>query len=141
MSTVRRYTEEEREFIRSYAFGHSHQEITDEFNRKFTPHICKRKIAAYLKNHGIKTGRTGQFEKGHVPHNKGVKGVCAYGSEKSWFKHGNMPVNHKPVGTESVRHNYKTGEKYVYVKVEEPNKWKMKHIITLMKLLKNFTMY
>lgn len=75
------------------------------------------------------TGRTGRFEKGHVPDNKGMKGICAPGCEKTWFKKGDKPRNHKPVGTESIRRSKKKNEAYVYVKVAEPNKWRMKHII------------
>lgn len=122
----RKYTEAEKEFIRSFAFGHSHREITDAFNERFNPPIGTNQIRAYLKNNKILTGRTGFFEKGHVPANKGTH---TGGWEPTQFKKGNMPANHKPVGTESVRSNYKKGQKYVYVKVAEPNRWRMKHIL------------
>ncbi|WP_312428338.1 HNH endonuclease signature motif containing protein [Lacrimispora sp.] len=122
----RKYTEAEKEFIRSFAFGHSHQEITDAFNERFDPPIGANQIRAYLKNHKILTGRTGFFEKGHVPANKGTH---TGGWEPTQFKKGNTPANHKPVGTESVRCNYKKGQKYLYVKVAEPNRWRMKHIL------------
>ena len=122
----RKYTESEKEFIKSFAFGHGCQEIADAFNERFDPPIGVNQIRAYLKNHKILTGRTGCFEKGHVPANKGTHNG---GWEPTQFKKGNMPANHKPVGTESVRSNYKKGQKYVYVKVAEPNHWRMKHIV------------
>ena len=122
----RKYTEEEREFIRSFAFGHGYKEIADAFNQKYDPPIGVNQIRAYLKNHKIRTGRTGCFEKGHVPANKGTH---IGGWEPTQFKKGNMPANHKPVGTVSVRNNYKKDQKYVYEKVGEPNQWRMKHIL------------
>ena len=96
---MHRYTAEEKAFIQEYAHGHSHREITDECNKRFHSGLGIDQIRAYLKNHKITTGRTGRFEKGHVPANKGTH---IGGWEPTQFKKGNMPVNHKPVGTESV---------------------------------------
>ena len=56
--------------------------------------LCTRK--------GWKTGRTGCFEKGSVSWNKGKKGYHAPGSEKGWFKKGQVPPNRKPFGHERV---------------------------------------
>ena len=60
--------------------------------------LCTRK--------GWKTGRTGCFPKGNVSHNKGKKGVCAPGTEKGWFKKGQLSGRAakvvKPIGTERV---------------------------------------
>lgn len=123
---LRKYSEAEKAFIRSFALGHGYREIIDAFNQRFDPPIGINQIRAYLKNHKILTGRSGCFEKGHIPANKGTH---IGGWEPTQFKKGNMPVNHKPVGTESVRNNYKKGQKYVYVKVAEPNHWRMKHIV------------
>lgn len=125
----RKYSEEERKFIYAYAYGHSYKEIMEEFNRRFEPEIGLNQIRAYLKNHKILTGHSGRFEKGHVPANKGMKGTCAPGCEKTWFKKGNTSVKHKPIGTESIRHNFNKGESYIYIKVAEPNKWRRKHIL------------
>ena len=36
---------------------------------------------------------TGRFLKGHIPYNKGMKGQCAKGCEKGWFKKGHKPKN------------------------------------------------
>jgi len=122
----RKYTEAEREFIKSFAYGHGYKEITDTFNQKFKPPIGENQIRAYLKNHKILTGLTGCFEKGHVPANKGTH---IGGWEPTQFKKGNTPANHKPVGTVSARTDYKKDWKYVYEKVAEPNRWRMKHIL------------
>lgn len=58
----------------------------------------------------------GQFEKGHVPWNKGLHKDLSHG--KGQFKKGNRPPQYRPVG--SIRHQ-KDG--YVYIKIADPSKW------------------
>lgn len=123
------YTNEELDFLREFAYGHSYREITDSINRKFGLSLGVNQIRACLKNHKITTGRTGRFEKGHVPANKGRHPPTVGRMAETQFPKGNIPKNHKPVGTVSIRHNYKKGQAYVYEKVEEPNVWRMKHIL------------
>lgn len=123
------YSREELDFLKEFALGHSHSEITEAFNKKFPPGVGINSIRACLKNHKITTGRTGQFEKGHVPVNKGRHSTTVGRMAETQFKKGDIPVNHKPVGSVSIRNNYKRGEKYVYEKVAEPNVWRMKHIL------------
>lgn len=64
----------------------------------------------------------GQFEKGHIPHNKG-KTFRPPGIEKGFFKKGNIPPRYKPVGTE--RTDKRDGT--IRVKTGEPNIWRYKH--------------
>jgi hypothetical protein len=59
-----------------------------------------------------------------VPFNKGMKGHCAPGSEKGWFKKGNIPTKYRPVGSERIIFNG-----YVQVKIADPKKWKSKHAV------------
>lgn len=72
----------------------------------------------------ISSGLTGRYEKGHVPNNKGKKmskeqyGKC----KRTMFRKGNIPHNHRPIGSERIN---VCG--YTEVKVEEPNKWRPKH--------------
>lgn len=119
---IHRYTKEEQEFMKQYVPGHSHREIQQAFCEQFGWNISINQVKTYIKNHKLNTGRTGRFEKGHVPANKGEKGVCAEGCKKTWFKKGNIPVNHRSVGSERIN---KDG--YIEIKVEEPNKWRLKH--------------
>lgn len=116
------YTDREREFMENYVPGHSYAEIQKRFAEKFGWDISIGQVKSYIANHRLHTGRTGRFPKGHEPANKGKRGVCAAGSEKGWFKKGNMPKNHRPVGSERIA---KDG--YVEIKVGEPDKWKEKH--------------
>ena len=121
-----KYSDEHKEFLKKYVPGHSYREITEEFNRRFPDtQVTIGQIKGSINRYHLNTGRNGQFVKGNIPPNKGKKGYHAPGSEKSWFKKGNVPKNHKPVGSERI--DPKNG--YVYVKVAEPQKWKMKHRI------------
>jgi hypothetical protein len=71
--------------------------------------LCLRK--------GWRTGRTGGFEPGHVPDNKGKKMPFNPGSARTQFKPGQTPANAKPLGHERV--DAKDG--YVYLLVAETN--------------------
>lgn len=72
--------------------------------------LCKRK--------GWQSGRTGRFEKGMPPHNKGRKVPLHSNSAKHVFKPGQVPVNVKPLWSERIG---KDG--YIEMKVPEPNPW------------------
>jgi len=116
------YSSEEVCFILSIYQGVGHQEITDCVNERFGLKLTKNQIKGFLANHHLNTGRTGHFEKGHEPQNKGAH-ACALGCEKSWFQSGHIPANHRPVGSERIN----VGG-YTEVKVAEPKKWRMKHV-------------
>lgn len=117
-----RYTEEEHGFMAGFVPGHSYKEIQAAFTEKFGWEISIQQVNSYIANHHLNTDRTGRFEKGHVPVNKGKKGVCVAGSEKGWFKKGHIPPNYRPVGSERIN-----ADGYVEVKVADPNKWELKH--------------
>lgn len=116
------YTMEERQFMTEYVPGHSYSEIQKAFTEKFGWEISLSQVNSYIGNHHLSTGRTGRFQKGQEPSNKGKKGICAAGCEKSWFKKGHIPANYRPVGSERVN-----VDGYIEVKVADPNKWKLKH--------------
>lgn len=118
------YTEEEHAFMREFVPGHSYREIAATFTEKFGWEISIGQVNAYIGNHHLNTGRTGRFQKGQVPPNKGKKGVCAAGCEKTWFPKGNIPKNYRPIGSERI-----SKDGYIEVKVADPNKWKLKHRI------------
>lgn len=119
-----KYTEEEHAFMAAFVPGHSYREIAAAFTEKFGWVISIGQVNSYIGNHHLNTGRTGYFEKGQVPPNKGKK-MSAETYEKvaaTMFRKGNVPKNHRPIGSERVN-TYG----YVEVKVAEPNKWKLKH--------------
>ena len=117
-------------FMREYVPGHSHREIQAEFNRRFSPEITIDQVKSYIKNNHLNTGRTGRFQKGTVPPNKGKK-VSPEKYEKmapTMFRQGHLPQNTDPIGTEKM-----LADGYVWVKIDDQPKakknvnWKQKH--------------
>lgn len=119
-----KYTETEKEFMREFVPGHSYLEIQSEFIKKFGWEITKGQIKSYIGNNKLNTGRTGRFEKGNIPQNKGKKmSKEVYNKvQTTMFKKGNIPHNYRPVGSERI-----TKDGYIEIKVKDPNKWKLKH--------------
>lgn len=119
------YTDDEKEFMRSYVPGHTYREIQKAFTEQFGWEITLEQVRAYIKNHKLNTGKTGQFEKGHVPANKGKKmSKEIYEKLKpTMFSKGTVPPNYKPVGSERI-----TKDGYIEIKIEDSNRWKLKHI-------------
>lgn len=86
--------------------------------------VLQQNLHALRKRMGWRTGRTGQFVKGQVPHNHGVK--CAPGTggnhpnaRRTQFKRGALPHNTKGAGHERI--DSKDG--YVILIVDETNPW------------------
>lgn len=59
---------------------------------------------------GIET----RFTKGHIPANKGIKGI--HYSPSTEFKKGHLPAQHKHVGTIEIR-NDKSGKQFRWIKI------------------------
>lgn len=113
------------EFIRNNYLGVGPKKLTEMVNEKFGTDYSRKQITAYCKNHGLSSGLTGQFPKGHVPQNKGKKGVCAPGCEKGHFRKGHTPANKLPIGTILAK-----SDGYVWQKIGEGSRdWKQLHIL------------
>ena len=67
------------------------------------------------------------FKKGQVPWNKGIS-YSVHGSEATRFKKGQRGRNWKPVGTVTFRKD-KTGTLRAFVKIAEPNIWKLRAVV------------
>jgi hypothetical protein len=117
-----RYTDEQKEFLRSVIPGRSYKEIADLFNERFGLQLKTSQVNSFIGNNKLNTGRNGRFQKGNIPPNKGKKGIRV--SIATEFKPGHVPRTYLSVGTETVR-----GEGYIWVKVADPDKWKEKHRI------------
>jgi hypothetical protein len=81
-----------------------HAAFSDAFGRS---DVSASNLHALRKRKGWKTGRTGCFEEGHVPHNKGK--LCPEGtggrhpnSRRTQFRKGGEPHNTKFLGHERV---------------------------------------
>lgn len=114
------WTNEEKEYLKEITPGHHYKEIHKLFNEKFNLNLTIGQIKAAIGRYKLNTGFNGQFQKGNIPTNKGTKGLT--GSNKTSFKKGHKPSNLRPVGSERI-----TKDGYTEIKVEEPNKWRLKH--------------
>lgn len=122
MSKVIKWTEEEKEYLREITPGRHYKEILDLMNERFDRPFRMEQIKGAIARYKLNTGFTGRFEKGNIPFNKGKKGIYPKGCEKTWFKKGQTPINHKPVGSERIDR-----DGYILIKVAEPSVWKLKH--------------
>ncbi len=117
-----RYTEEQIAFIREFLPGRSHKELTRLFNARFGLALTCQQVTAAAKNRKINNGLNGCFPPGHIPANKGQKGIRR--SPATEFKPGNRPQTYRPVGSERI-----TTDGYWEVKIADPKTWRGKHIL------------
>ena len=113
------WTEEERAYLAEIVPGRSHKEIHELMTRRFGDHFAGKRIGAAIKRYGLSTGRTGYFEKGQEPVNKGKtwgeymppesQTVC----RSTCYRKGNMPHNHRMLGDERIDR-----DGYIWIKVE-----------------------
>lgn len=104
--------------------GHEESEIRAMFLEKFSIELNKSQIKNFKSRYKIRSGTNGgQFKKRQVPINKGKKmDPKVYEKVKrTMFKKGNIPHNHREVGSERI-----SKDGYYEVKVAEPNKWELK---------------
>lgn len=101
------------DYIRKNYRGVGHKEMAARLNKQFGTAYTAEQVKGFYGNHKLNGGLTGRFEKGHIPPNKGKKGVCAPGCEKTQFKKGILPANTKPVGYERINR-----DGYVEVKIK-----------------------
>ena len=92
--------EKQDAFLRSYASGHTYQQIADAMAERWGEKFTRRKVKEYMRYRGIKTGMRGR----------------------------NPNITH-PVGTEvELRHGKDDGKVYVHVKTESG--WRLKsHVV------------
>jgi len=92
-----------------------------------TPEYLASPDAQRLRR-GDNVGAACRFQKGHVPANKGVKGISYPGMEPTQFKKGQKPHTWKPIGTERL-----SKEGYLQRKVADtgypPRDWVGVHIL------------
>lgn len=123
------YTKEQDQFLKGNVKGISLKELTEKFNKEFNTKVNEDSIQNRKTRLKIKSEIVGgRFEKGNMPFNKGMKWneymskKSQINSFKTTFKKGNIPHNHKEVGSERIN---KDG--YIEIKIGEPNKWELKH--------------
>ena len=105
-----RYPQGMYEYIRDNSWGVSSKEMAEMVNKKFGTNFSQTMMKQFRQRHGIKSGLTGWYQKGHPPGNKGKK-LEEYVTDPdrleeirkrmapTQFKKGERPVNEMPVGT------------------------------------------
>lgn len=135
---IHQYTKEQHEFLVKYYQLYDRNILTKMFNETFNENRNPNAVQTYLEKHHISSPRSGKFEKGNIPFNKGVplsewmseEGIerikaTQFDKEKTI---NNSNYNHKNVGDE-----YVDCYGYIHIKVgyNTGNKaqrfWKMKH--------------
>lgn len=117
---LRAYTPEQKAWVVENYPRLKLEDLTTAFNEKFQTNKTVQQIRSFTRNHKIHSGRTGQFKKGQKSWNKGTKGLTS--ANKTSFKKGQVPHNHRPVGSERI-----SKDGYVQVKTKEPRTWELKH--------------
>ena len=107
-----KYSEVEKEFLRSFIPGHTYKEIVAEYNKRFSEPITETRVKGYMANHKINNGLTGRFKKGHIPANKGTHPKTVGRMGETQYKKGNLPHNTKPIGYERI-----SRDGYIEVKI------------------------
>ena len=126
-SYCRKYPKEITDYIKNHYKGKSSIELSNEVNKVFglnTNNDTIQNLKSKIKrNEGFifeLARNDGCFKKGQESWNKGTKGLTH--ANKTSFKKGNIPINHRTVGSERINIYG-----YVEIKIEEPNKWELKH--------------
>ena len=115
-----KWSDEEKLYLKEITPGRHYKEIQELMYEKFNHQFSIAQIKNAISRYNLNTGFTGRFEKGHVPVNKGTKGMLK--ANKTSFKKGQIPKNVRAVGSERVNI-----EGYTEIKIAEPNKWRLKH--------------
>ena len=101
------------EFIRDNSWGVSSKEMAEMVNEKFGTDFSPTQMKSFRQRHGIKSGVTGWYQKGHAPGNKGKK-LEEYVTDPervadikkrmapTQFKKGQKAINEYPLGTIAI---------------------------------------
>ena len=115
------FTKAEQDFIAEHYKGILTADLTDMLNKEFGTDYKPSQVRSYKKNRHMSSGVDGTF-RAEGRRYKLPKGTRIPGSEKGWFKKGQMPHNHMEVGAQVF-----TFDGYIKVKIAEPNYWEFLH--------------
>lgn len=126
------FTPAQVRFIKKNYVKMSARDLGTAVNEKYGLSVTVGQVKAFVKNHRISSGRTGQFTAGNVPWNTGTKGKMGSSENRGSFVKGHTPKNTRPLGSE--RKCPKDG--FILVKVEEEcpftgrsTRFKHKHVV------------
>ena len=122
-------SDKEISFMTENLKGTHNKDLADMVNARFGRSLTTEQIRTFKNNHGLNSGLTGRFEKGHVPANKGKTWDEIMKSPESrararanTFRKGHVPHTYLPVGSEVVK-----SDGYLWRKIAEPNRWRQVH--------------
>lgn len=118
-----KYEQEHIDFIKAHQ-GASAREMAELFTKYFNIPVSINQMKGVMYRNNISSGKTGRFEKGHKPYNKGKK-MSKEQYEKckaTMFEKGNIPKNSREIGSERI-----TKDGYTEIKIADPDVWKLKH--------------
>jgi len=113
-STNNLLTSEQSDFVKKGYQRLKTPELVIALNEKFGLELKESQIKSYCYNHGIKSGRTGQFLKGQRPWNKETTGLLP--PNPNSFKKGHIPASVKPLWSERI-----SKDGYIEIKVPVPD--------------------
>lgn len=118
----------EDDFLRAHYPEMKTADVAAAMGRSKASIAQRANVLGLRKSDAYKAALSTVFKPGHAAWNKGQKGLYC-GGKATQFKPGNTPHTHRPVGTVSVRegHGGKTGLRYAWIKIAEPNRWQEYH--------------
>lgn len=127
---TRLFSAREAAFLRLYYQVLSLSELAEAFRDAFGPEKTEAQIRCYLRNHRIRSGRTGHFEPGAQSWNAGTRGQGLTGANVTSFKKGNMPHTKRRLWSERINR-----DGYVEISIPErnpytgaPTRFRAKHV-------------
>lgn len=102
-----RYPKGMYEFIRDNSWNVSSKDMANMVNERFGTYFTPSGMKQFRQRHGIRSGVTGWYQKGHPPGTKGktIEEICKHDPAKlervraTQFKKGSRPKNEMPIGT------------------------------------------
>ncbi|WP_292018417.1 HNH endonuclease signature motif containing protein [Megasphaera sp. UBA4382] len=113
-------SKEQYQWLKDHCHGLSYEDQQKQILEQFGVYMTLDQVKNMRNRYKMNSGLTGQFKKGNVPWNKGMKGCCT-GGRSTQFRPGHMPHNTRPENYESVDidgyvHIKPPGEKYMILK-------------------------